>query len=126
MARQEGAWPQTGMPILLPEAAVVGELLGDHRIHINVLCDVIIVLGGVLKGASTVGGNPDGWMGLLVGWGRGQGLIKLPVFALVGNRVLRPRLDNDFERLGGHLMALLKGQVPAQKFVPYDPCPCAE
>src|SRR5262245_62096337 len=102
MARQEGAWHRTGMPILLPGASVEGKLLGDHRVHVNVLCDVIVVLGGVLEGTSTVGGNPDGWMGLLVGWGSGQGLIKLPVFALVGDRVLRPCLDNDFERLGGH------------------------
>ena len=73
-----------------------------------------------------MGGDPNGRMGLLVGFGSGEGLVELPVFALGGDRVLRPRLDNDLERLSRHLMPLLKGQVPAQEFVPYDPRPRAE
>src|ERR1043166_10147372 len=98
MARQEGAWHRAAMLVLLPEAAVVGKLLGNHRVHVNVLGDVIVVLGGVLEGASTVGGDPNGRMRLLVGLRSGQGLVELPVCALVGDRVLRPRLDNDFKR----------------------------
>jgi hypothetical protein len=65
-------------------------------------------------------------MGLLIGLGSGQGLVELPVFTLVGDGVLRPRLDNDFERFSRHLMPFLKGQVPAQELVPNDPCARAE
>jgi hypothetical protein len=66
------------MLVLLPQAAVVSELLGDDRIHVNVLGDVIVVFGGILEGGRAVGRYPDGRMGLLVGFGSGQGLVKLP------------------------------------------------
>jgi hypothetical protein len=56
-------------------------------------------------------------MGLLVGFGGGQRFVELPVFALIGDRVLRPRLHNDLQGLSAHLMPFIEGQVPAYEFV---------
>src|SRR5438094_6363110 len=112
MARQEGVRHRAWMLVLLPEASVVGELLSDHRVHVYVLRDMIVVFSGILEGASAVGRDPNGRMGLLIGFGGGQGLVELPVLALVGDRVLRPRLDNELQRFRAHLMALIEGQIP--------------
>src|SRR6266508_2872864 len=117
MTRQEGMGPGAWMLILLPEASVVGKLLGDHRIHVNILRNVIVVFGGVFEGAGTVGRDPNGRMGLLVGFGSRQGLVELPVFALVSDCVLRPCLDNDLERFSANLVPLREGPAPAQEFV---------
>jgi hypothetical protein len=35
--------------VLVPELPVVGELLGDHCIHIDVLGDVVLCLAAYLK-----------------------------------------------------------------------------
>jgi hypothetical protein len=56
------------MLVLLPEAAVISKFLGNHCVHVNVLRDVIVVFGGVLERTGTVGGDPDGRIGLLVGF----------------------------------------------------------
>jgi hypothetical protein len=52
-----------------PDTAVIVELLGDDGIHVDVLRHVVVVPGGKLQGARTVGCHPDGRMRLLVGLG---------------------------------------------------------
>src|SRR5437660_6921477 len=105
------------MRVLLPEPPIGRELLGDHRVDVDVLRDVVVVFGRVVEGGGTVGGDPDGWMGRLIGPRGRHRFVELPVLARIRQRVRRPRLNDDVERLGAHLVPALEGEVPPDELV---------
>jgi hypothetical protein len=66
-------------------------------------------------------GKPDGRMRILIGFRHGQGLIELPVLARIGDSFLGPRLEDDFQCLGGHLPSLIIRDLPAHELVLESP-----
>ena len=114
------------MLTLPPYFSVHIELFCDHRVYIDVLGNMVVVLGGVLNRRGTVGRHPDGRVRLLVGLGHGQRLIKLPVFSLVGDFLFGPRFNDDLQGFFRHLPPLGKGDVPTDKLMFADPDAGAE
>ena len=61
-----------------------------------------------------------GGVGCWKGLGRRQRLVELPVLAVVGDLVLRPRHLDDLERLAAHLAPRIEVEPPAQELVLVD------
>jgi len=119
-----GHWSWVG--VLPPDLPVQRELLSDDFVDIQVLGHVEVVFGGVFQGRLTMCAIPHGRMGLLVGFGHRQGLVKMPVLALIRDGLLRPRFQDDLQGLVAHGPPCRKGRVPAHKLMLVGPQASAE
>ncbi len=81
------------------------------------VADVVVALGGPFERAEAVAGDPDGRVGLLVGFGHWQHLLVLPEASVVGDLRFRPRLLDDLHRFFACGVAVVVVDAPANEFV---------
>src|SRR5215510_2615946 len=116
-SRKEGAGHGTFVTCLLPQTLPQSEFFRDHRVHIQVLGNVKVLGGRVLEETLAVTGEPYRRVRLLVRLGPGKGFLELPIFALIGDTFLGPRLPYDGQCLFSHLPPLRERQVPPRELV---------